>query len=126
MDSRLTEQDALKGYFPTRNAELRTRYDQTIQRLESVFDPEDIFVGFYETFLKDGTGEVERLAEFLELDYVQPNYARRFNVSKKNNEIPDDLKTDIVRHYSDVYRFVSDRFGSDFMTEIWSGAKYLG
>ncbi|NNG03132.1 MAG: hypothetical protein HKM95_03415 [Inquilinus sp.] len=125
VDTQLNEEDALRNYYKTRNAEFRTRYDQTIQNLEAVFDGADIFVSFYETFLKSGTGEVERLAKFLDIQYTKPNYSRKLNVSKKNDNISDELKTEIVMHYSDVYRFAFDRYGRDFVAEIWSGAKYL-
>lgn len=125
VDVRLGEEDALRNYFMTNNAEFRTRYDQTIRSLESAFNAEDLFIGFYETLFRSDNGDLRSLVDFLGIHYVEPDFSKRLNVSKKNDEISEELKADIVMHYSEVYHFVSDRYGWDFISKIWNGAKYL-
>jgi len=100
--------------------EIRTRYDDTVTRLEQVFTPDEIFFDFYERFIS--IERVRALTDFLGLDFVEPKLDFRANASPRNEE-PDPVDIAKVRaHYDGVYRFCKERFGTDLIDSLWRHA----
>ncbi|WP_298637089.1 sulfotransferase [uncultured Umboniibacter sp.] len=117
------EEKELLASISRRKAEIRTRYEVTIERLERVFDEQNIFYGFYEQLFQSDT--LNRLREFLDLADFEPDVAFQSNVSKKSQslrELNEEVATTIVNHYRSTYEYCEKRF---HISSLWSGWKYL-
>lgn len=100
--------------------EARTRYDQTIAALESVFAPHELFVRFYESFITEQG--VADLTRFLGIRPVPPLLAHRENVSPRQDEPPPEAIARVRAHYAPVYDFCIERFGLDAVRANWPHA----
>lgn len=97
--------------------DIRTRYEKTIPALEAVFPSEDIFYGFYESFL--APGPVREMTDFLGISPLDPNLSHKANASPREHE-PDAASFARVRdHYKATYAFCRDRFGAEVIDAIW-------
>lgn len=115
------EQNLLENCYKSRRFEIRTRYEFTINNLESVFSPENIFYGFYETLFEDRT--LNDIKSYLNLNDFSPNIEQKVNASEKNEqELKEKLARKIFDFYEETYRFCDNKFG---VRELWSGGKYL-
>lgn len=101
---------------------LRTRYDLTVPRIESVFAPEDIFIGFYETLFSPDS--VARLCDTLGIRPFEADFGRQVNVSEKTWPLDEAVRTKVARHYRSVYAFVENRYGREFVDAHWPSAPY--
>lgn len=105
-------------YVKDKEVVVRTNYKMTIKNLEQVFDPDDIYYGFYETLFSDE--EIGRLCAFLGIHNIEANFDKRWNVSPNGDQRPDN---EVVRearsYYDDTYRFCAERFSADFIKRIW-------
>lgn len=95
-----------------------TRYDQTILNLEQAFAPDELFYGIYEDFFTDD--EIRRLCDFLDIDFVPPNFKRRLNVSARPAEPTPEDKAFVRAYYEDTCAFCEDRFGKDRIRSLWT------
>ena len=101
--------------YAGRDAELRTRYDRTLQRIEAVFDPGQIYTGFYETLFDDAP--LAALSDFLGVPVNASHRDVQVNVTDRGAELPADLKQAIRAHYAPVYAYCHDRFPET--RELW-------
>jgi hypothetical protein len=89
----------------------RTRYEITIANLRTVFPPEVLFFGFYETLFCDAS--IRSLCEFLGVTFRPGNYGRYVNASA-GQYIP--LTTDQLdagrSAFAETYAFCRREFGS--------------
>jgi len=108
--------------FKNVHAEMRTRYERTIEELEKVFPPPDIFYGFYENFFTSKS--YSRLADFLGIELKTPDFSLRRNKSFLKRTINKALAKEAAQYYEKTYRYIFDRFGPH-VTELWPGYKYL-
>ena len=97
--------------------QLRSRYDQTMQRVEQVFSPGEIHYGFYEELFSESA--TAAISEFLCIPYRQPDFKTRVNASRTDNVISEKLKREIFVYYRDVYTFVASRFGAGRIAALW-------
>lgn len=115
------EHEALARHYKGRQCELRTRYEWTINNLEQVFDPDDIYYGFYETLFEQAT--LQQLQEYLKLPDFAPDVDEKVQVSKRQHEtLGDELAAEISRFYRETYQFCANRFGTE---KLWAGYRYL-
>ncbi|MBU0620483.1 MAG: sulfotransferase [Gammaproteobacteria bacterium] len=106
-------------FYTNKNVALRTNYDKTITNLESVFDPNDIFYGFYETLFE--TSEIGRLCDFLNIDHVPADFSKRVNSAPKlEQEANKEVVAQARRYYDSVYSFCANRFSEEFIKRIWA------
>ena len=113
----LPEQKHLRQVYRSKQCQNRTRYEVTIQNLESVFSPDNIFYGFYETLFEEST--LNRLKVFLALPDFTPDVEFKIKVSKKSGQpLNEGLARKIFEFYKETYQFCDIRFGTK---EIWSG-----
>jgi hypothetical protein len=87
---------------------IRTNYKHTILELEKVFDTSNIYYGIYEEMFSPKC--IEQISAFCK---VAPNFSftgEKFNISPKSEEIPIQLKSEIIDFYKDVYDFCEIRF----------------
>jgi hypothetical protein len=81
---------------------MRGRYDQTLERLDQVFAPEDIGLFFYETLFREET--VKQLCDFLGLPLLSAESDRRVNASDNEIVVGQALRSEIRRFYQPVYK----------------------
>ena len=105
--------------------ELRTRYDQTIQALDSVFDRDHVYYGFYERLFDEA--EIQKICDLAGIDFRDPNFDRRANASqaKAGAGLPDDVVRTVAHHYRDVYHAVAERFGIEDLPELWPNSRFV-
>ena len=105
---RYSDQEILLSAYKSKEVEMRTRYDLTIQNLEKVFEPNQIFYSLYEDLFRQET--IERLSWFLNLDPGVFDVGYTSNVSPKTDEVDDEIRLKICSYYHGVYEFISKRF----------------
>lgn len=123
-------EEILRRIYRTRGAMLRTRYDQTITRLEQVVPRADIHYGIYEALFdrESGPDELASLARFLDLPVQPEMLARRvqpFEIKPQqgDNKLASDVLADVVRFYAEVYAFCRQRFPET--RGLWPGNRLL-
>ena len=87
----------------------RSRYDLTLDRLDKVFNPDELLVEFYESMFTDEA--VQRICGFLGIDWRQAKFLRRINQSPEVEPLPEHLRAAARERLRDVYRYCSARFG---------------
>lgn len=116
------EIQALTNSYNSVMQEIRTRYEITIQNLEHVFSKEQIHYEFYENLFNENS--IREITKFLQIDYIEPDFTNKINVSPKNIEDNEALKTVIVNYYRDTYYFILNKFGEEVKT-YWKNYRYL-
>lgn len=105
--------------FTHERAEMRTRYDKTIQNLEQVFQPDEIFYGFYETLFT--SEEINRLCSFLEIECMPAEFDKPVNDAPRlEQETDPEILKEARRYYDTTYRFCAERFSEAFIRKIWA------
>ena len=110
---------ALKKFYKGRSCVKRTRYDIIAGKLESVFERNQIFYGFYETLFSQA--EINRLTNFLECPAMSPEFGQVVHASPKSNvelEGLSELLEEIRQFYAPTYTWAHDRFG-EAVPEAW-------
>lgn len=116
----VNEADVL-SYARSEKAEMRTRYDATLSALESVFGPEELYIGFYETMHSELPDFA--ISAFLQVPYRPRLTEQKVNTSPKRQNLGEDARGEIARHYRDVYDCVAGRFPQ--AVKLWDGYRYL-
>ena len=115
-DTALEAEILSKEYQQTR-FEIRTRYDLTITNLEQVFNPDELYFGFYEELFSDKA--IAEICSFLELPFRPGKYEQVVHGSLVKSELHETVKSEIRSYYSEVYDFVLNRFGEDRVKKLW-------
>jgi len=106
----------LRNTYPRKGPVIFTRYENTIENLEAVFDKRDIFYGLYETMFD--TQSLRELDNFLELPDFAPDKNVQVNKSAKiSEELPQELESEMRDFYRSTYEFCQERFSTD---SIWN------
>lgn len=105
--------------------EMRTRYDTTIATVDSVFDEDEVYYGFYETLFSDD--EVRKVCALTGIRFRSPNFEKKANVSqaKPMEGLPETTIRTVANHFQGVYEFVAKRFPDTNLTEIWPSSRYV-
>ncbi len=92
----------------------RTDYKRTIESLISVVDNKDILYLFYEDLFSKEKGEetVRKVTDFLEIDYVEPDFGKSINVSKPI-KLDAHLKELALDKFGYIIEFVDQFFDGD-------------
>ena len=100
--------------------EQRTRYEVILRNIDAVFAPEQVFLGFYETFFTDAS--IAKLLEFLGLSHHPANFDHLANASPKGQPVAPDKVETVRTFYDATYVDCKARFGDAFLSEIWTHA----
>jgi hypothetical protein len=102
-----------------------SRYERTMQRLDRVFEPDDLFYGFYEELFDPA--RVAEICRFAGIEYRDPDFSRRANESaaKKVDALPDDLVAAVAGHLRETYTFVAERFPDRDLTSLWPSSRFV-
>lgn len=107
VDVSLPDDDMLLRYVETDQARLRTDYPATLDRLEAVFGPEDLLIGFYESMFEPGF--FADLNRFFGCKPDPDFISRRFNTTERA-EIPDALRAGAAERMRPIYEACAERF----------------
>ena len=102
---------------------IRTAFDETIRKLDTVFGPDHVYYGFYERLFTEA--ETQRLCALAGIDHVEPDFDQRVHFSPKTSELPEDSVRTIAEHYRGVYAAVAERFPDIPLAEIWPSSRYV-
>lgn len=111
------EAAVIRAEYKKRPRMLRGRYDLTIQALDQVFKPEELFYCFYERLFSADT--IRRLTDFLAIPYVEPDLAREVRVSRNSNDLDRASRREIANFYRETFDFVRTRFNEPGLAGIW-------
>lgn len=102
----------------------RTRYDQTIGRLDETFGADGVFYGFYERLFESAT--LRDLCGFLGIDFHDPDVGRQVNVSpKRHGNLSDETVHALAARFAPVYGAVAARFPDVDLPALWPSMRYL-
>ncbi|HIP23625.1 MAG TPA: sulfotransferase family protein [Rhodobacteraceae bacterium] len=118
-DAKLEHDAALRGYFQSSQAKMRGNYHETIQNLEEVFAPEDIYIGMFESMFE--AAELARLSAFLDLPVGRFSTKRKVNSGGERRALSPALAQEIRVAYADVYEFCALRYPET--KELWRVSK---
>jgi len=91
------------------NYKTRCDYKAALQNLDSVFDPDQIFVGFYEDMF---TGDMlAQLYRFLDIPEISADTQKRANTTKPSL-LPEDIAEYFAENLMEQYDYIRDRFGN--------------
>ncbi len=98
---------------------LRTDYKRTIESLKNVINDKDILYLFYEDLFSIEKGEktVRRITDFLEIDYIKPDFGKSINATKQV-ALNDDLKNLALDKFRYIVEFV-DQFFNGNIPKNW-------
>ena len=96
---------------------LKTDYEQVITNLETIFDPDDIFYGFYEELFTQTS--YKRFRQFIGLDLINPDYKQTINASPKDSELSEKMTIKMCQIYSSTYTYINNRFNGA-AERLWS------
>ena len=99
---------------------MRTRYENTVPNIEASFAAENVLFGFYETLFNDKS--INTITDFLGIDFIKPNIGKRIHAAKKKERLSATSIGLAREFYTATYEFCSDRFGREFIAEIWKHA----
>lgn len=112
---KLSQEEELLEQYSNKQFVFRTKYEDTINNLESVFGENSIFYGFYENLFEKNT--IRNIESFLSINDFDPDFDEKVNVSpKKSSGLDTEIVDEIASFYSSTYKFCNDRFGT---SKIW-------
>ncbi len=97
----------------------RNRYDRTIEALEKVFPPEELFFSFYETLFREQT--TRAICAHLGLTYRPADYEKAVNASPRRAELLPEQTHLVQSALAPVYAYCANRFG-DGLPAAWNMA----
>jgi flagellin-specific chaperone FliS len=87
----------------------RSDYKETFLQLKSAIPKENILILFYENMTDEtkSANEIQKLCNFLKIDYIQPEPSKKVNISKKIDLETESIKK-LVSSLSHVYEFIEN------------------
>ncbi|MBV7393372.1 sulfotransferase family protein [Mameliella sediminis] len=111
----------MRAFYATTEAEARSRYDRTLNRIEAVFAPQDVFLTPFETlFTADG---IAGLSRFANVPVDAQAGMRAVNSRAKGSGLSEELESEIARHYAPVYEATAHRLPQ--VREAWPSARFV-
>ncbi|MEJ2608343.1 MAG: hypothetical protein P8Z41_16985 [Anaerolineales bacterium] len=108
--------DALREYYQSEHARMRTRYNDTIKNIRTAFGSDEYYIGIYESMFQEEN--LLRLSEFLGVEQNTGFAQTVVNKTRGHRERCENLELDIRDYYSDVYSFCFDEFPET--RELWT------
>jgi hypothetical protein len=120
---KLTEFEQLLASYRKPNYELRANYAATLERLDSVFAAEALFLQFYEALFD--VEVIARFCSFAGIDPISADMDNQVNPSPKTSSIPESVAEELARHYAHIYHYLADRFGQDRIRSLFWSARLV-
>lgn len=121
VDPNIKEEEALRLYSKSKDAQFRTAYELTIKNLQDVFPKENIFIGIFEKMF-DQTFE-QNLNNFLNVKSKKTLIDKKINTSTPLKLQDEKLMREIAIFYSNTYSYFKKNFPET--RDLWGGFKYL-
>jgi hypothetical protein len=112
----LSEPESLARRYRSEGFRIRTRYDETIARLEQAFPADEIHIEAFERLFTPES--IARISQFIGVPPRTDIIERTVNVSRKSVDIDPALRREIILHYSQVYEFCFAR--DPTLREVWN------
>ena len=112
-----TEVEDIQKNYASWDFEVRTRYEDTIRKLEAVFPAEDILYLFYEELFT--IGSIRTLCQHLGLESAPADFSKVVNASPAEGRCPDELRRRIQNHYQATYAFVAEHLTVERVRQAW-------
>jgi hypothetical protein len=105
--------------------EVRSRYEHTIRALDSVFDQDQLYYGFYERLFDEA--EIRKVCDLAGIRFHDPNFEKKANASQAKAEggLPDEVVRTVAEHYRETYHTVAERFGIDDLPALWPNSRFV-
>jgi hypothetical protein len=94
----------------------RTQYKKTLDVLNNVFDPREIYVGLYEEMFTPE--KISELSHFLELTLDQNLHSTKVNESQQTFEVSKQGREIIIDRYRETYLSMNELFPKT--KELWN------
>ncbi len=95
----------------------RSRYERTIQAVESVFPSSQVHYEFFESLFNDDA--VTKITDFVGVPAKPGNFAKRINSSPLHMPITPKDFAEVRRVLDPTYRYCAERFGEAEIKAIW-------
>ena len=97
----------------------KSKYDETIKNLESIFNKDNLHYDFYERLFDEGSHQ--RIQQFLNSDLRKFDTSQVINASPKSEQnLPEEVHQKLMKHFKPTYDFMKQRYGN-MITDIWKG-----
>lgn len=102
-----------------------SRYERTMQNLESVWERDQLHYGFYEELFREE--EVRGICELLRIEFRTPDFDKVSNVSagKAVEALPDEVVSKVATHFADTYQAVAERFPDKDLATLWPSSRFV-
>lgn len=120
---KLNEAQHLLHIYKENEVQMRTRYEDTIQKIENVFDDNEVIYCFYEELFELET--IERLINFLEIPFKEPNFNEKIHSTSDVSIDDATVFSEVAEFYRDTYEYVEKKFGCDFVSRKWSATHQI-
>lgn len=100
---------------------LKSDYATTIEALSNSFDPDQIFIGFYEQLFSEP--EYKRLCDYLHINYQAPLWDTRINASKGTTNLPESVMAKLGAYHAETYQSIVKQFPSIEANQLWPTAQ---
>lgn len=116
------ELDVLLSYKRP-DVELRTRYEDTVGNLKSVFNEEELIFELFENLFTETA--IRRITSRLGIVYQEPHFDLYFNQSKTDEVISEDTRRTVAQYYAETYRFIESEFPQFPIRDLWKSNSLL-
>ena len=96
---------------------IRSNYVHTLNVLQESFGLENCFINFYETLFT--TQVYSQLCGFLNIDYEEPNWGQKINVSTTDTQIPEDILEQLGTWQAPNFQAVKNKLPNVNIESIW-------
>lgn len=104
----LSDIEAVRAIINDPGVTARTRYDKTLNTLDAVFKPDEMFLALYEEMFTPR--EIGRLSDFLGVPTDDSLRDLKFNITEREGTLDPDLIAGIRKAYAPVYALCHARF----------------
>lgn len=112
-----TDDELVQSRFKRKDIEIRTRYEQTIQTIEAVFEPHQIHYEFFEQLYSKAA--INKLNHFLNIPPHPPCFEQKINAVEKVSKISPKTRCLIQNYYFNTYQFLYKKFGKENIERLW-------
>lgn len=108
-------EDAIRAYSLTHHSRIRSRYHESLGRIEDVFAQDNVYVGIYETMFLDSS--VERLSKSFNLEPRYHLSDNRVNSARDEAIISTALMRELQTRFKPIYDYCFTQFPE--LRAIW-------
>lgn len=118
-------EEMLEELFTEPVYELRSRYETTLGAMDTVFAPDERYVGLYEELFDEA--EIQAICDRVGIPFHEPDFEQRRNVSrvKADGGPPESVARMMAQHFRPTYEAVAERFPEKDITAVWPHARHV-